>query len=144
MSHQDVTDRFSALAIGQSAQMTRTVSDSDVVLLAAITGDCNPVHLDEQHAATSRFGGRIAHGILTAGFVSATMAMQLPGPGAVYLSQSLRFVRPVRIGDAITARVEIVEVMIDARQVRLLTVCRNQAGKVVLDGEAVILVPLES
>ena len=137
-------DRFSTLAIGQSAHMRRTVTDSDLVLFAAITGDSNPVHLDEQHAAASRFGGRIAHGMLTAGFVSATMAMQLPGPGAVYLSQSLRFLRPVRIGDAITTRVEIVELMIESRRVRLTTTCRNQSGKVVLDGEAVILVPKES
>lgn len=134
-------DRFLALSVGQSAHMTRTVSDSDIVLFAAITGDGNPVHLDEHLASASRFGGRIAHGMLTAGFVSATMAMQLPGPGAIYLSQSLRFLRPVRIADAITTRVEIIELIADKRHVRLLTTCRNQDDKLVLDGEALILVP---
>ena len=124
--------------------MTRVVAEMDVVLFAAITGDGNPVHLDARAAARSRFGGRIAHGMLTAGFVSATMAMQLPGPGAVYLSQSLRFVRPVRIGDAITTRVEIRELNAVKRRVRLATVCRNQSGELVLDGEAVILVPKEA
>ena len=133
-------DRFARFAFGQSASMTRTVSESDVVLFATITGDANPVHLDVAAAQASRFGGRIAHGMLTAGFVSATMAMQLPGPGAVYLSQSLRFLRPVRIGDVITTRVEIIELLFDQRHVRLTTVCRNQADKVVLDGEALILV----
>lgn len=137
-------DRFAALAVGQSAQMTRTVLESDLVLFAAITGDLNPVHLDAHHAAATQFRGRIAHGMLTAGFVSATMAMHVPGPGAVYLSQSLRFVRPVRIGDAITTHVEVVELLPTERHVRLSTTCRNQAGKVVLDGEAVILVPPQS
>ena len=133
-------DRFARFAVGQSASMTRTVSESDIVLFAAITGDVNPVHLDDAAAKASRFGGRIAHGMLTAGFVSATMAMQLPGPGAVYLSQSLRFLRPVRIGDVITTRVEIIELLLAQRHVRLTTVCRNQADKQVLDGEALILV----
>ena len=82
--------------------------------------------------------------MLTAGFVSATMAMHLPGPGAVYLSQSLRFLRPVRIGDAITTRVEIVEVLTAQNQLRLATTCRNQLGKLVLEGEAVVLVPKEA
>ncbi len=133
-------DRFARFAVGQSASMTRTVSESDLVLFAAITGDANPVHLDVAAATASRFGGRIAHGMLTAGFVSATMAMQLPGPGAVYLSQSLRFLRPVRIGDVITTRVEIIELLFAQRHVRLTTGCRNQADKLVLDGEALILV----
>lgn len=134
-------DRFRAFVVGQSASMTRTVSDTDIVLFAAVTGDCNPVHLDDAHAVLSGFRGRIAHGMLTAGLVSATMAMQLPGPGAVYLSQTLRFVRPVRIGDVITTRVEIVELLPDKRHLRLTTVCRNQTDKVVLDGEAIVLVP---
>lgn len=133
-------DRFSSFAVGQSAAMTRVVSEMDVVLFAVITGDSNPVHLDADVAARSQFGGRIAHGALTAGFVSATMAMQLPGPGAVYLSQALRFLRPVRIGDAIETRVEIAEIM-PKRHLRLATTCRNQLGKLVLDGEAVVLVP---
>ena len=137
-------DRFASFAVGQTANMTRTVLEMDVVLFATITGDANPVHLDTDAGTRAGFGGRIAHGALTVGFVSATMAMQLPGPGAVYLSQSVRFLRPVRIGDAITTRVEIVEVKSEQRQLRLSTECRNQAGKRVLEGEAVVLVPKEA
>ncbi|MBL0173002.1 MAG: MaoC family dehydratase [Gemmatimonadaceae bacterium] len=143
MTESGPSDRFLALAVGQSATMTRTVSESEIVLFAAITGDSNPVHLDDAQAQASRFKGRIAHGMLTAGFVSATMAMQLPGPGSIYLSQSLRFLRPVRIGDAITTTVEIIELLPDQRHARLSTECRNQSGKLVLDGEAVILIPRE-
>ena len=133
-------DRFEVLAIGQMAESTRVVTESDVVLFAAITGDLNPVHVDIDHASTSSFGQRIVHGMLTAGHLSALMAMQLPGPSAVYLSQSLQFVRPVHIGDAITSRVEVIELIEAKRQVRLATSCRNQRGKVVLEGEALILV----
>ncbi len=138
------TDRFDTLVPGLSATTSRTVTETDVVLFAMVTGDTNPVHLDEAHAARSQFGGRIAHGMLTAGFVSATMASRLPGPGAVYLSQSMRFVRPVRIGDAITTRVEIIGLDPVKRHVRLATTCRNQSGKMVLDGEALVLVPRAS
>ena len=134
-------DAFDALSVGQDASMSRTVTETDVVLFAMCTGDMNPVHLSEAHAARTQFGGRIAHGMLTAGFVSATMASRLPGPGAVYLTQSLRFVRPVRIGDVITTRVEVLALETTKRQVRLATTCRNQAGKLVLDGEATVLVP---
>ena len=134
-------DRFASFAVGQTATMSRTVLDMDVVLFATITGDANPVHLDAEAGTRAGFGGRIAHGALTAGFVSATMAMQLPGPGAVYLSQSVRFLRPVRIGDTIITRVGVVEINEAKRELRLATECRNQAGKRVLDGEAVVLVP---
>ncbi len=136
-----MSDRYAALAVGQFAAMTRTVSDTDVVLYAAITGDLNPVHVDDAAAAASRFGGRIAHGMLSGGFVSAILASQLPGPGTVYLSQSLRFVRPVRINDTITTRVEIVELIEAKRRVRLATTCRNQTGDLVLDGEAMVMLP---
>jgi 3-hydroxybutyryl-CoA dehydratase len=138
------SDRYLALSVGQTAATRHTVSDLDVVLFAAVTGDHNPVHLDVQHAARTPFGERIAHGMLTAGFISATLAMHVPGPGSVYLSQSLRFVRPVRLGDCITTRVEIVELIPAKRRVRLSTSCRNQAGDLVLDGEALILLPLAS
>ena len=137
-------DRFARFVVGESESMTRVVSDTDVVLFAAITGDANPVHLDAAHAAQSRFGGRIAHGMLSSGFVSATLAMRLPGPGTIYLSQSMRFVRPVRIGDTITTRVEIVELLPEKRRIRLATTCRNQAGELVLDGEALTMLPAES
>lgn len=135
------TDVFDTLHVGQQATVARPVSETDVVLFAMCTGDMNPVHLDAAHAARTQFGERIAHGMLTAGFVSAAMASRLPGPGAVYLTQSLRFVRPVRIGDTITTYLEVRELDAVKRHVRLATICRNQIGKVVLDGEATVLVP---
>lgn len=132
---------FDALAVGATSEWSRTVSEADVLQYAQITGDCNPVHVDAEAAAASRFGGRIAHGMLTAGFISAAIANGVPGPGAIYLSQTLTFRQPVRLGDTVTARVEITEIMARTRRVRLSTVCRNQNGTVVLDGEAVVLVP---
>lgn len=135
--------RLDELAPGMSAEMTKTVTEADVVSYAGITGDSNPVHLDEAYASRSPFGGRIAHGMLTAGFISAVMAMKLPGPGTVYLSQSLRFTKPVRIGDAVTARAEVLEVMSARRRVRLATTCRNQHGETVLEGEATVMLPEE-
>ena len=128
---------------GEHAEFSKTVTESDVVLFAGITGDFNPVHVDAVQAATSRFGGRIAHGLLSAGFISACIAMKLPGPGAIYLSQSLRFTRPVRIGDTVTARVEVVEWNAAKRRARLATTCRNQDGELVIDGEAMVMVPDE-
>lgn len=127
--------------VGETAQMSRTVTETDVVLFAGVTGDLNPAHMDAVAAAAGPFGGRIAHGMLTAGLVSAVLAMRLPGPGTIYLTQSLRFVRPVRIGDTVTARVEVLEVMERRRRVRLATVATNQDGETVLDGEAVVMVP---
>lgn len=128
---------------GDHAEFSKTVTESDVVLFAGITGDFNPVHVDAVQAAASRFGGRIAHGLLSAGFISACIAMKLPGPGAIYLSQSLRFTRPVRIGDTVTARVEVVEWNAAKRRARLATTCRNQDGALVIDGEAMVMVPDE-
>ena len=90
-----------SLQVGQSAEFAKTVTESDVVLFAGITGDFNPAHVNEVEASKSRFGGRIAHGILSAGFISACIAMKLPGPGTIYLTQSLKFTRPVRIGDTV-------------------------------------------
>lgn len=143
MAESMPSDRFSQLIVGQSASITRTVSETDVLMFAASTGDLNPVHLDHAYASTTRFGGRIAHGMLTAGYVSAALAMHLPGPGSVYLSQSVRFVRPVRIGDTILTHVEVVELFPLKRRVRLATTCRNAANEVVLDGEAMVLLPKE-
>jgi 3-hydroxybutyryl-CoA dehydratase len=132
---------FHELTVGESAEMARTVTEADVVLFAEVTGDMNPVHMDEEAARQSRFGGRIAHGMLTAGLVSAVLGTRLPGPGAIYLSQTLRFTRPVRIGDTVTARVEIVGLVPEKRRVRLTTTCTNQAGDRVLEGEATLMVP---
>ena len=132
--------RFDELAVGMSAEHAKTVTDADVVLFAGITGDFNPVHVDAEAAARSMFGGRIAHGMLSAGLISAAIAMKLPGAGTIYLEQSLRFTKPVRIGDTVTARIEVAE-LLPKRRVRLLTVCRNQHGDTVLDGEATVLLP---
>jgi 3-hydroxybutyryl-CoA dehydratase len=135
--------RFEELEVGTAAEMTRTVTETDVVLFAGVTGDFNPAHVDEVWAAKSRFGGRIAHGMLGAGFISAVLGMKLPGPGTIYLSQQLRFVRPVRIGDTVTARAEVVELFPARRRARLLTTCRNQDGEAVIEGEALVMVDEE-
>lgn len=133
-----------SLQAGQHAEFSKTVTESDVVLFAGITGDFNPAHVNEVEAAKSRFGGRIAHGMLSAGFISACIAMKLPGPGTIYLTQSLKFTRPVRIGDTVTARVEVMDWNAGKRRARLATTCRNQHGEVVIDGEALVMVPDES
>jgi 3-hydroxybutyryl-CoA dehydratase len=133
--------RLEDIAVGQAAEFTKTVTETDVVLFAGITGDFNPAHVNEVEAAEGMFGGRIAHGMLSAGFISTVLAMRLPGPGTIYLAQSLRFVRPVRIGDTVTARVEVAEVIAPKRRVRLATSVANQRGEPVIEGEALVLVP---
>jgi 3-hydroxybutyryl-CoA dehydratase len=132
---------FERITIGLTSEWRKTVTETDVVLYAGITGDFNPVHVDAIAAAAGPFGGRIAHGMLTAGFISAAMANGVPGPGAVYLSQALAFRLPVHIGDTVTARVTVVEIKARTRRVRLATQCLNQRGEVVLDGEAMVLLP---
>lgn len=133
--------RFEEIAVGQAAETSKTVTETDVVLYAGITGDFNPAHVDEVTASAGMFGGRIAHGMLSAGFISAVLAMKLPGPGTIYLSQSLRFTKPVRIGDTVTARVEVAEVIAPKRRLRLATTVANQRGETVIEGEAVVMVP---
>lgn len=128
------------LGVGQSAELVRTVAEADIVAFAAVTGDANPVHLDADYAATTSFGERIAHGMLSAGYISAVLGTTLPGPGAIYLSQSLKFKRPVRIGDAVTARATVTEIDPAKARVTLATVCLV-GGKPVVDGEAVVMVP---
>lgn len=135
--------RFEELAVGQTVDYRRTVTDGDVVAFAGITGDDNPVHLDEAAAAKSRFGGRIAHGMLGAGFISAAIGTRLPGPGSIYLGQTLKFTAPVRIGDTVTTRVEVLELVPEKRRVKLGTRCTNQQGETVIEGEALVLVPDE-
>jgi len=128
--------------IGQKASTTKTITETDVYLFAGITGDLNPAHVNEEYARTTRFGGRIAHGILSAGLISAVLGMKLPGPGSIYLSQTLNFTAPVRIGDTITATAEVVEI-INGKRLRLRTTCVNQRGETVVEGEAVVLPPRE-
>jgi 3-hydroxybutyryl-CoA dehydratase len=125
---------------GQSASRTSEITDEMVRTFAAVTGDTNPVHLDEAYAAGTTFGRRIAHGMLVAGMISATLANDLPGPGTIYLGQSLKFKQPVYPGDTITARVEVLSVRPDKPIVTLGTICTNQDGDVVLEGEAVVRV----
>lgn len=125
---------------GQSADMTKVITEEDILRFAEITGDRNPVHISEEFAAQTRFGERIAHGILTAGLISAVIGMKLPGPGCLYLSQTLQFLAPVKIGDEITARAEVVEV-ISEKRLRLRTQCINQRKEVVLEGEAIVVPP---
>lgn len=127
------------IAVGARAELTKTITDADIVKFAEATGDTNPLHLDEAYARATPFGGRIAHGLLTAGLVSALLANRLPGPGTIYLSQTLEFEAPVRPGDTVTAEVEVVEVT--GRRARLATRCRLADGTVVLTGEALVLPP---
>ena len=129
-----------SLKPGDKASRTQTVSDEMVRAFAALTGDANPVHLDDAYAAGTRFGRRIAHGMIAAGLISATLANDLPGPGTVYLSQTLQFKAPVYPDETITATVEVKSVRPDKPIVTLSTVCTNQDDKVVLEGEAVVLV----
>lgn len=129
------------IKLGDTAYFSKTVSESDVYLYAGITGDLNPAHINEAHAKNTFFKTRIAHGMLTAGFISNILGMQLPGPGTIYMRQSLNFLAPVRFGDTITAKVEVVEVIAEKNRVRLKTTCTNQEGTVVLDGEAMVIPP---
>lgn len=131
---------FEDLSEGQSAEMTRVASAGAVEAFAELCGDANPLHLDEAYARTTSFGQRIAHGMLPAAYISAVIGTQLPGPGSVYMTQSLRFRRPVRLGDAVTARVTVKS--LDARRghVTLRTVCEVN-GKLVMDGEAQVIAP---
>lgn len=126
------------IKIGDSASYTKTFSEEDVSLYAGITGDHNSVHLDEEYARTTVFKGRVIHGMLTAGLISTVLGTILPGLGTIYLSQSLKFKAPVRIGDSVTATVRVVEIDREKQRARLETVCINQSGKEVLAGEAVV------
>ena len=129
------------IRVGDAAEFSKTVTETDVYLYAGITGDLNPAHLNEAYAKGTFFKTRIAHGMLTAGFISSILGMQLPGPGTIYMRQSLSFLAPVRFGDTITARAEVVEVIAEKNRVRLKTTCTNQDGTVVLDGEALVSPP---
>ena len=129
-----------ALKPGDKASRSQTISDQMIRSFADLTGDTNPVHLDDSYAAGTRFGRRIAHGMIAAGLISATLANDLPGPGTVYLSQTLQFKGPVYPGDTITATVEVKNVRPDKPIITLSTICTNQDDKAVLEGEAVVLI----
>jgi 3-hydroxybutyryl-CoA dehydratase len=131
---------FEDLSVGMSAKLERTVTDADIRRFAEVSGDDNPVHLDEDYARTTRFGGRIAHGMLGAGFISAVLGTQLPGYGTVYLSQSLSFRRPVKIGETIVTEATVTDLQPEKSRVVLKTVCRV-GDATVIEGEAVVMVP---
>jgi acyl dehydratase len=126
---------------GDSAELMRRVEEDDIASFIDAVGDLNPVHRDADYAATTPFKAPIAPGIFTAGLISAVIGTLLPGPGAVYLSQSLKFVKPVRAGDTITARANVLEVLRERNRIRLQTVCVNQLGEEVLSGEAWVMPP---
>jgi len=131
---------FEEIEIGASAERAHTVTEADIQAFADVSGDHNPVHLDAAYAETTMFKGRIAHGMLSAAYISATIAGELPGPGAVYISQSLSFRRPVRIGDKVVTRVTVVAIDEEKARVTLKTECLVET-KAVVEGEAVVMVP---
>jgi 3-hydroxybutyryl-CoA dehydratase len=131
---------FEDLAVGMRESYSKLVKSSDVVGFAEISGDRNPIHLSEHFAAQTPFGGRIAHGLYTASLISAVIGTRLPGPGAIYISQTLRFLAPVRIGDTVQASVEVVELIEKGRRGRLRCECRV-GDAIVLEGEAEVKVP---
>lgn len=129
------------LAIGETASFSKTISEYDVYAFAGITGDLNPVHIDRVAAEASPFGKRVAHGMLTASLLSTVLGAHLPGPGTIYLSQTLKFLKPVYIGDTVTATVEVAELVPAKSRVRLATRCTNERGDVVAEGESWVMAP---
>lgn len=127
------------LELGQTVSVHKTVADRDIQLFAEITGDTNPVHLDDDFARSTAFGGRIAHGMLSAGLISAVIGTHLPGPGAIYLDQQLKFRQPIRPGDEVETRITVTEINLRRRRVTLATDCYVD-GKRVTQGEAVVMV----
>jgi 3-hydroxybutyryl-CoA dehydratase len=129
---------YEDFAVGDSATFSKTITDADILLFAAVSGDTYGLHVDEEYARTTRFGRRVAHGMLTASLLSTVNAMLLQRPGGLYVSQSVRFVRPVFIGDTVTARVEVAELLPAKRRMRCVTTVVNQLGKTVVDGESIV------
>lgn len=131
---------FEEIEIGETASIAKMISEADIVNFAGIIGDFNPVHINPVYAKTTMFGERIAHGMLTASFISTLVGCCLPGINALYLSQEVKFVRPVKIGDTITAHAEVVEKIEEKRRLVLKTVITNQREEVVVDGKAVVMI----
>ncbi|OIR07924.1 (R)-specific enoyl-CoA hydratase [mine drainage metagenome] len=131
---------FEDLSVGQTASYAKTVTEADVILFAGISGDTNPVHLNEEFASATMFKGRIAHGMLSAGFISTVFGTKLPGPGCIYLSQNLKFKAPVKIGDTVVAKVEVVELMPEKKRASFKTTV-TVGTTTVIDGDAVLMVP---
>ncbi|MEX2642112.1 MAG: MaoC family dehydratase [Acetobacterales bacterium] len=131
---------FEDLRVGMTSEYSRTVDEADIAQFSQVSGDTNPVHLDEEYAKKSVFGGRVAHGMLSASFISKVLGTQLPGIGCIYMEQNLRFKAPVRLGDTVDTVVEVTELEAEKHRARLHTVCRV-GDKVVIDGNALVLVP---
>jgi len=131
---------FEDLSVGQSASMGKTITEADILMFAAVSGDTNPVHLNAEYAAGTMFKQRIAHGMLSAGLISAVLGTQLPGPGTIYLGQTLKFRAPVKIGDTVTATVTVASLDAEKKRATLATVC-TVGGKPVIEGEASVMVP---
>jgi 3-hydroxybutyryl-CoA dehydratase len=129
------------LKTGDSAEISRTITEKDINDFAGVTGDFNPVHLDQAYAQKTIFKGRIAHGLLSVGLLSTVLGNILPGHGTIYLSQEVKFLAPVRIGDNITARVEVIDLIPEKNRAKLRTSCTNQDGKIVVDGMAWVMPP---
>jgi len=132
--------KFEEIQVGQKSTLSKTITAADIQTYAEVSEDRNPIHLDEEFAKNSMFKERIAHGMLTAGFFSAILGTQLPGVNTIYLKQTLEFTAPVRIGDTITAEVEVAE-KLEKNNIRLVTTARNQDGKIVVKGEALVKKP---
>ena len=133
---------YDALEVGQTATYSKHVEERDIQLFAAVSGDCNPVHLDADYAATTMFKERIAHGMFSGALISAAIACEMPGPGTIYLGQQMRFTRPVKLGDTLTVELEVLEKLPKGR-VRIATRVFNQHAEQVVDGEAEVLAPRE-
>jgi 3-hydroxybutyryl-CoA dehydratase len=139
-----ISKTIQEIHIGDGASIAKTITETDIYLYAGITGDFNPAHIDECYASQTVFKSRIAHGMLTAGLISAIFGTRFPGPGTIYIRQELSFLAPVRIGDTITASVEVIETHPEKNRVRMKTFCKNQAGTLVLEGEALVSPPKAS
>ncbi|WP_326513883.1 MaoC family dehydratase [Clostridium intestinale] len=129
------------ISIGDKSSYSRTVCEADVILFGGVSGDLNPAHFNEEYSKNTMFKGRIAHGMLSAGYISTVLGMQLPGPGTIYLSQELKFTSPVKFGDTITATVEVIEKLEEKNRLILETICTNQKGDIVVKGKAVVMPP---
>lgn len=128
---------------GDQRSITKQFVENDVISFAKITGDNNPIHIDEEYASKTRFQRRLVHGILVSGLISAVLGMHIPGPGSIYISQSLNFKAPVFIGDTITTTATILAIRVDKPIATLETICRNQDNTIVVEGKAVLLLPKE-
>lgn len=133
--------KIGELKIGDMESFEKTISETDIYLFAGITGDLNPAHIDQVEAEKTVFKGRIAHGMLISSFISTVLGMYLPGPGTIYLSQELKFLAPVRVGDTIKAEAEVIEKIEEKNRIKLRTTCCNQDGKIVVEGIATVMPP---